>query len=324
MQTFLERTAKTYKRSVKEGAHKLHEGKPEVDIFENYKISKMKKKPLTVMFEYADSEGNLSLIDENGIRVSLSAKDFEKENTYYSKDIKERFLSLDVSVSVVEIDEVNKTVRVVPSVTRDQQKASLMRDIFDALKKGEHPRLYGDVMSVSDSRITVNILHKNILGIMSIKDWSPTYTSHFGAVVRPGEIIEFEIVGQAPKKPGADIAFTLSRKEIVVDPWTLLPDFKEGDVLVVKCIDRPSGKNIDRTYWWGTSKMAPGVEIMCDVNQRLRLMNGASYKCRVRKFDKEKHVFQCNTFEVAHSGDANGSNVKFLNGKAKNSPKKID
>lgn len=318
---YLERTARTYKRNVKEGAHKLHEGVEKVDIFKDYKDSKDQKQEFVVMFEYADEEGNLTLVDKNMVRVVLTAEDFKKENSYYSKKIKERFIGLDISVIVSDIDEQSKTVYVVPAVTKDQQKSALMKEIFSALKKGNHPRLAGDVMSVQTNRITVNILHKNILGIMNIKDWSPIYTRHFNAVVKPGDVVEFEVVRQAPKKPGADIAFELSRREIAANPWDEIPEFKKGDVITVKCIDKPKGKNIDRTYWWGISSLAPGIEIMCDINPRLQLYEGASYKCRVRNFDREKRIFQCVAFEVSHAGVVSKSNVRFLNGKAKHSPK---
>ena len=64
-----------------------------------------------------------------------------------------------------------------------------------ALGKGKHPRLAGDVINVNPDRISVNILHKNILGLMDIKDWAPTFTRNFHSVVHAGEVIEFEVSG---------------------------------------------------------------------------------------------------------------------------------
>lgn len=278
------------------------------DKFSAYRESLKEKKPFSCKFELADPEGNLSLIDVNGVKVVLLAETFQESTPYYSKKNKDRFIgTISLNVVAQKIDEENGIVYVASAVDKDTIKGSLIRQIFKELKEGRHPRMGGIVTNVTDKRATVNILNKNIIGFLNVNNYQPIYTRSLSEFVQRGDYIEFEVTGSATKLKNLDYAFYLDRKSITPDPWDSLPDFPIGSAIVCKCVERPQ----DKSFWWGVSRSVPGIEILCNYSERIPVMVNCFYKCKVRAYDKEQHILKCVPFEVVPVGIATEDNITF-------------
>ncbi len=311
MANILERYAESFRKNANVDVSAIRQTTD--DKFSAYEESMKGKQSFSCRFEMADAEGNLSLIDVNGVKVVLLAETFQQSTPYYNKDIKDRFIgTLSLNVVVSKIDRENNIVFVESAVNKDEIKGSLIKAIFKALKKGEHPRLGGIVTTVSDKRLTVNILNKNIFGFLNASNWQPIYTRSLKNLgISRGDYIEFEVEAAAPKQKGLDYAFYLDRKNIVPDPWESLPDFELGTSIVVKCIERPR----DKKYWWGVSKSVPGIEIICNYSDHVTVMTNCYYKCKIKKYDKTSHSMTCVPFEVVNVGIATEENILFSKNK---------
>lgn len=289
------------------------------DIFNLYKRAKEKGTTIECTFDFADAAGNLSLEDANGITVTLYAENFQKDAPYYSKRMKDRFLGLNMMVKVSEIDEENMAVKVSSAGSRNSVKMQLTKEIMMELKKREEDdsleplTLWGDVIRVDEKSLMINILHRNILGFITRANWSQLRIRDLNNVVKVGDMVRFNVIAPAKRKPGKDIAFQLDRRPFAPDPWENLPDFEENSTMIVQCMQRPKGKS----YWWGQSKKVPEIDIMCDYSQRFDVMRGCTYKCKVTHYDKEKHILKCVPFEQIDSGIFTAENVAFVREKKK-------
>ena len=303
---FLERQVKNFERSISpDRAKKATNG---ADVFEHYRNCKANKEVLSCRFELADDQGNLSLVDANGVKVILPADSFKESSPYYSARIKDRFIgTIELSVKVNEVDEANNCVIVESSHGSDSTKGSIMRSIFNELKKGNHPRLMGVVIKVTDERAVVNILNQNILGFISVKHWQPIYTRSLKEFCNRGDVVEFEVVNSV-KKAGKDYAFILDRTNVAPNPWKELADFPVGTSIICKCVDKPSNRN----FWWGVSNSVPGIEVMGNFSEAVSVRNSCYYKCKVRSYDKDKQILRVVPFEVVPVGFATASNISFI------------
>ena len=272
-----------------------------------------KKRVLEITFDYADAKGNLSVVDSNGFKFILLAEDFARDNMYYSHELKAKFIGLSLNCKISKIDAAAKTIYVVSATSSSDIKGGIIKDIFKELNAGRNPVLFGDILFVTERRVVVNILHKNVLGIINLSDWSPAYTRFLTAVAKKGDPVQFEVLGPAKRKKGQDIAFQLSRKNVIPDPWESLDDISVGSIITVKCIDKP----VDKNYFWGISPHSQGIEIMCDYNPNLSILTGVYYKCKVRRFSKEERKFQVIPFEVVPSGIGTIENIEYVTSRVK-------
>lgn len=287
--------------------------KVKIDIFAPYKSALRENINLECKFDFADTEGNLVLTDENGITLILYKESFEKDAPYYNERLKDKFLGLTLIVRVQSINEKAKQVVVVSSVDSGMIKGSLIKEVCVELEKGNKVEAWGSVTQIKPTKILVNIWNRNLLGFIDIRDWQTCYTRYLPSVVKVGDVIQFNIDQMAPKKKGKDYAFICDRKPFAPDPWESLPDIKEGSSLIVQCIDRPKGKS----FFWGISRMLPGIEVMGDYNKNIRVMTSCCYKCKVTDYSQENHILKVVPFEQIDTGIGTAENVAFIHSKGK-------
>ena len=89
----------------------------------------------------------------------------------------------------------------------------------------------------------------------------------------------------------------LSRKNITRDTWQTMPEHKVGEVIVVRCVDKPKG----RTYFWGQYNGAKEIDIMCDYPNKSATLINALYRAKIVEFDRENHKFKVSPFEMISS-----------------------
>lgn len=305
--SLLERYNKQYEQQLKR-AKKVRSANKGEDPLTPYSEALANKDAVEVSFDMADDKGNLSTTDSNKIKLVLSAEDIAKYNSFYAPNMKYRLIGLTITCKISRIDEENRTVYLEYANSGKDVKGSLMKEIFKEINAGRHPTLYGDVIAVNNERVTVNILHRNILGILRVKEWSPIYTRNLTQEVKIGDTIQFQVIGQAPRRKNKDIAFEISRKKIAPNPWSNLDKIEVDSIILVKCVDKPA----DKSYFWGRSERTPGIDIMCNYNYNLDIMVGVTYKCRVVAFEPKDKMFKVTPFEVVPKGIATSDNINFI------------
>lgn len=273
-----------------------------------YKEVLENKRDIEVVFDFADDKGGLLRTDDNGIRLILTGEEIDKKAKGSINVQKTALVGRPINVRVASIDEEKKDVYLSMAPTQDDVRGNVMRAIYDELKKGKHPVLWGTVSTISYNKLTVNILQKDILGVMPVSEFKNGYVRNLTQAVQRGEPIQFEVVGEAPRPKGAPMAFALSRKRITGDPWLNIKEVAPGSVILVKCIDKPRG----RSFYWGKFSGAPDIEIMCDYNAKFAILTGATYKCVVKEFNREEHIFKAKPFELVPEGIRTAVNTAYI------------
>lgn len=293
-----------------------------------YKEARDSKKRITVTFDIADPDGNLSGMDEQGINVVLRADVLKNDKEYYQSAIRNKFLLKEMYVFVSEIDFTNKTVyvtgndkdKVVFSEAEneyvfvagkekkeqtEEQKAAyinkcLTKEIKDAIDRKESPNAWGRVISVTDNYVRVNLFDRNIMGICYVTDWAPGYVRFLKERAHVGDIFHFEVRDYDTKgytkdngKKGVFYVFYLTRLNLVSNPWEKLDlnVVKEGSMLSVKCVAIEDPTFTKKQFFWGICKSLPeGIEVCCYHNSKLQIEKGFTYNCIIKKFNKETKI----------------------------------
>ena len=300
--------------------------KKQSDPIELYRIAKRDGDLLAVVFEYADTDGNLSMKDENGINIVLKKDTLSKDLSYYRERIKDKFLGTEFVVKIDSIDDETRTVftRSARS-TAGATKHRIIGEIQKELKAEHTPILVGRVTKVSDDIVYVDLLCRGILGICNIKYWRKGYVQNLRDEVKVGDLVRFEVMDTLKsnstkdssvrgKTGSRDPAFVLSREDITRDPWKDIPSgVKEGDVILVKCVDKPK----NTSFWWGQTSLAPGLQVMCDYNTKFPIALKRVYKCKVKRFSVEDRRFQAVPFAVTDIGldDVASANLRIISSK---------
>ena len=157
--------------------------------YDFYAKKQAQKKSLEVIFDYANAEGDLSCVDNNGVILTLTANEFKKSNGYYDKRIKDKFIGSYLRVKVKSIDEQNNTIYLSSVVDKDNIKMGIIRELKDACNSGENITVWGSVLSVTAKRITINIYNRHILGILDVQDWSYGYTRSLVKFAKRGQVL---------------------------------------------------------------------------------------------------------------------------------------
>jgi hypothetical protein len=267
---------------------------------------------LELSFDYASPEGDLSVQDSNGVQIILRAADFEKDAPYYDEHIKDRFIGHLMVVKVAEIKDGVVYVRSAHS-TGASTKGAIMKEIFTELGKGNKPPVMGRIIRSDNGKALVDICGVGIFGICQAKDWQKGYVRDLSQQCKTGQLFQFNVTRELPRKKGKDISFELDHEPYTTDPWAEIPKdlFEENAVIVVRCAEKPTGKS----YWWGVSKRVPAIEVMGDFNHNLTVLAGASYKCKILKIEPAAHKFKVVPFAVAEEGIGTSDNIRFVTSK---------
>lgn len=283
------------------------------DSLELYKSLLESQKPIECKFISADQDGTQIGVDANGVTLKMLREDMKLSN-YQKRN--GSMLGANLSVVVKEIDEENNTVYFAMSRGKSTISDTINTEIKNDLAKGRPVRLMGKVIKVFPASGTksgnawVRLLDQDVIGNIDVRDWAPVFTRRLEDVCIVNEIYEFDVLGRytVHKKTGKTI-WKLSRKNITPDPWESLPvAFKEGNVMLVKAVEKPKNKS----YFWGSSPLTPGIQIMCNYPSDIPIVVGAYYKGKIDRLNIEEKFFRVSPFAVTPINSADAIDLKEL------------
>lgn len=270
------------------------------DIYEKYIAAQKENHVLEVTFDVATENGDLIYIDEHGLKVVLSEEMFSASASYYKPSIRSKFIGIKMSVRVKTVDKENGLIIVKSARGNASNTRQVISELRNELAQGNNPTVYGVVSYVSTTRAFVRICGLNVDGMVHVQNWSKGYTRFLNEHCHKGMIYPFTVTGTISRRSdnenGGEI-FILSHKEYEADPWEQLDSMliQVGNIMFVKCVSIPTGK----AYWWGSTKAAPGIELVGNFNKNLNIVPGVTYKCKVRKYVPQDKMLQVSPFEVS-------------------------
>lgn len=272
---------------------KTKEYRSKTKALEDYLRYQKEKQTFTVSFNVANSNGDLEYRMDCGIRLILEHDVFHAAYQGYGVETKDLFLSVPLIVRVKEID--GSTVYL--ESAKKNIYAAVRANIEKQLKKGEEVLVHGQVTEVTEKIVKINIFNLGFVGVIPTKYWRKEYTRNLADFVSVGEDIQAYIFKHGRIMTENDKRYRpyiLSRIALTPDPWDTIADsVDQNSTIVVKCIEIPPQK----TYFWGTSPVAKGIEIMCDFGSGIfPIVKGEFYRCKIRVLDKEKKKFQATPF----------------------------
>ena len=299
---------------------------------------------ISVYFEMADVDGNLYAM-ANGYTICLPFSIIGEKVDGFKARMKNRLLRHPLAVKVKSIDEEEKCIYVSleTSISVDgstpEERAQrervfagrLNREIRNSLKVYtedttgtiERPKVVGTILMVSEKFAMVSLYGTPVVGRISVQEWASCYLRSLKSVCGKGETFVFEVIDEKPRldkesQPrGNEVMWELSRMGITPDPWSEdnLKRVTVDSVIRVSGIDFPEGKD----YFWGTSRMCPGIEILCNRrDEKLPMKMGITYNARVKKLDIENHTLVVTPFEVSEESVRIAALLKDVMGKGRN------
>lgn len=252
---------------------------------------------ISVTFLTCDKDGNLLTEDAEGIKLMLTANTMKKANASYSTPTAEMLLATELSLTIGEVDDESRTVYFnAPKTQAENSRAryAIISNLRRRLEQKQHPVVIGRILKVGTDAAQVDILCSDVRGVIYKNDLTHGYVRSARAIIAEGELCEFEVIKEKKTSYSRGPVFRLSRKNLVEDPWKKIPtSIAENSSIIVKCIDVPAGKS----YWWGTSELAKGIEIMGNRNSKIELVEGKYYQCRVRVLDRNEKIFKVSIYK---------------------------
>ena len=315
MATLLQKYNKELRQQMEGEVIEKKESKPlDRDPMQRYRDAFEDREYMEVIFSAADGDGSLyTMID--GVKVTISANSLLDAIPYYTAYNKDKYIGTRLIVRIKEIDEDTKTVYVVSGKSNQKTtKHRIMAEIRKQLSAEKHPVVICRVTKVYKDKVYLDILCKGIFGACSGKYFRTGFVHDLREEVYVNQLLEFEITGEIIPKKGDKTevdGFRLSRLNLTSNPWKKIPpEIQEDSVILVKCVEKPSGKN----YWWGTTTLVPDIELMCDYNDKLSIRELLTYKCKVTKLDIERKILRAVPFAETDIGiDSNtAENLRIL------------
>lgn len=258
----------------------LHED-PDFDKYEKLMDS---GEAFDVDFTACSPDGTFTATTD-GLYIVMSGSTTIKHMPYFQPRLRTVLLGYKFNVRVASVDRAEKRVYVESTRKAASEKATIVHEILSELENKNYPVVWGKVTSVHDDVAYVDILGMNISGRVDIMHWQKTYLRHLTSACMVNEFYQFQITGYWHHR-GKERIFLLEHRNLGPNPWNLIPKdiFVEDAVVKIRCIELPE----KRTYWWGVSPLATGIEIMGNYPSterflNLRIIPGITYNCKVKE-----------------------------------------
>jgi len=269
----------------------------EYEFFENLK---KEDTSFSIVFDKAGTDGTLSALYKN---ASIVLENTRKEKREVFARRASKLLGRTMKVRVKKIDNELGIVYVRPAdSTPTLTNIEIMETLKAMLAEKSQESVYGKVTMVTESFAKVNLYQRGIDAIITRKHWAPQYTDNMKDCVEKGDVLEFKLEseGYFTIYDETKYYFFLSRIGIADDAWKKLDpnNFIVGTTCIVTCKEMPERKS----YWWGTSPHAKGIDVQCNYNPQVQIAVGKSFNCKVKECNPEEHILKFTPFEPSNNG----------------------
>lgn len=272
-------------------------GQAETNI-RKYISAKDNNKELFIKFDMADKQGNLISYDGD-LRIILRNSDIR--GWKYDKRLRSQMVDTVYVVLVKEIDEESKCIYVDHKAVKDVDKEKLI----EILKSTPGVRVPAKIVVVRQHVAIVDIGGLGIPGFIPIAEWSQCFSMDIRKSASVGDVLTVAVMGKEDFLQKKDKTFRqlgkwleedfylCSRKATMKDPWEGISDkVHKNDIVVVTCVSKA------QKAFFGTMKDIPELNVYCfypnDIN--MEIIEGAQYKCIVRKVSEEKRILRVEPF----------------------------
>lgn len=256
-----------------------------------------KQTTLRISFDLIGENGDLTYIDNNGITFLLTADSFRITFPEYRADMRSTMLGVPFDVRICDIKRdivLLQCVKEKCTKTGTHRTEALERVLGYRVYHKKYAFVKGTVTDVTKNQIFVDIFDTGVKGVVPTMHFREIYTRDLRAFYKKGDIISGYVIKKRSRGEGEERNWIISMVELNPDPWENLPDtLTIGSVINIKCIAIPEGKS----YFWGSSNVAKGIEIMCDFGSgKCKIEVGHTYRCKIKRLNPKKKIFQAVPF----------------------------
>lgn len=258
---------------------------------------------LEMFADYSDTEtGDLWHYDDSGILYVLQADEIRKLYPSYVPFGNSYLLGQTFKVKIKEVNKEEGKVYLFAEscqltnadfmgMSKKYSKLSshaerLSSMLFAGLEEGAQKVVVrATVTDVEVDRIFVDIFDTGIIGVIPVKNYAEQYRRDLRDCVCVGDSLKGVVFAYRTREgSGEPKRFLVSTAGFLTNPWKNARNFKKGDVIVVKCVEKVYSPAQNKQYFWGVSRMIPAIDIMCDFTQKIpesAVSEGRFYSCKI-------------------------------------------
>ena len=298
------------------GKRKKDEIKGQLDKYKTY----LKEGTiLEVVPNYGESvSGDLLYINEDAICFKIPFSEIKSLEPSYEPKLSESLVDVPLNVRIKEIkddgliilslsDNKGKNIsnKIKEGKKWDESKGeALERSLLKRLTKNEgefkrsqYPVVYAYVTLVKKDAIYVDILKTGVVGKITRLYFRSQYTRDLTYFVKEGDVLQAQVCGYLTLKGTDKHMFLLSTRRYVPDSWNIIKKLHSdhellvGECIFLTCVEKPK----DKSYFWGISSVAPGIEIMCDYTKKFSrsiVTEGETYKTIIDRLNIKEKKFR--------------------------------
>lgn len=285
----------------------------------------MKEGTVLDMFaDYSDTQtGDLYHVDNVGITYILKCEDIKTLFPQYIPYGNSYLLGTSFKVTIKEIDDdgnvfLNALECSISESKYNQlaKKGSHLADHAERLKKtlftglqeeGIKPLVRGTVVKVERDRIFLDIFDTGLIGVVPVKNYAEQYRRDLRDIVYEGDSLKGVVFAYRARQGESEQRFLISTADYLTDAWAAARRFKVGDIIIIKCVEKPEKCPTTQKYFWGVSRMLPSIDIMSDYSTKIpntSVVVGHYYKCKIKNIDIPRHQLkvvpfaECDSFDI--------------------------
>lgn len=265
-----------------------------VDGIAEYSKKMAKKETFKMSFTCADENGNLYDY-HNGVRVQMNNK--EITGFGYNPKYKAQHLGVKFTVTVVNVNEENKTVNVSCFAALKGPREQLQKALKEGIENKKYLRVPAVVVGANkvkdrNNSFTVAIINIGGLGIpgaVRLAEWSTAYTKTFWHTIQAGMNIEVVVTGHQNWQTG--VVFDCSRRlALDFDPWENIEErLPARTSVIVKCTSK------ETRNFFGVIDNLPEINVYCEYPEpesNIRIIEGAEYVGYVYRVKEETKLLK--------------------------------
>lgn len=265
-----------------------------IDGIAEYTKKMARKEIFKMSFTCADEFGNLYDY-HNGVRVQMDNKQITGFS--YNPKHKAQHLGVNYTVTVVDVNEETKTVKVSSFAALKGPREQLEKALKVGIENERYLRVPAVVVGTNkykdkNNSFTVALINIGGLGIpgaIRLAEWSTAYTKTFWHTIQAGMNIEVVVTGQQNWKTG-DVFDCSRRLALDFNPWENIEERLPAKTsVIVKCTSK------EARNFFGIIDNLPEINVYCeypDPGSNIRIVEGAEYVGYVYRVREESKLLK--------------------------------